>query len=233
MAGEWDLIWRLGLALILSAAIGLERDFRQKSAGLRTYTVVGLGAALFMLISKYGFFDLLGEDGVSLDPSRVAAQIVSGIGFIGAGLIFVRRDAVHGLTTAAGVWLTAAVGAACGADLPILAIATTAAYFFVILGLTPLAARLPASSYAPSALRVVYDDERGILRRIISACTAHGFKVSDIKVDRDQEGSRDAGTVIVSLEIQGKGSPAGLADELQEIEGVHGVVTGHADELFG
>ena len=134
---EWDLVWRLGLALALSASIGLDRELRQKSAGLRTYTLVGLGSALFMLISKYGFFDVLAENEVVLDPSRVAAQIVSGIGFIGAGLIFVRRDAVRGLTTAAGVWLVAAVGAAAGASLPVLAIATTVAYFIVVHALAP------------------------------------------------------------------------------------------------
>ena len=86
-------------SLGLSTTIGLERELRQKSAGLRTTTLVGLGAALFLLVSEYGFFDTLAEDHVVLDPSRVAAQIVSGIGFIGGGLIFVRRDSVRGLTT--------------------------------------------------------------------------------------------------------------------------------------
>src|SRR6201996_4904623 len=114
---EWDLVWRIGLALALSASIGLDREMRQKSAGLRTYTLVGIGSALFMLISKYGFFDVLRENEVVLDPSRMAAQIVSGIGFIGAGLIFVRRDSVRGLTTAASVWVTAAIGSAAGAGL--------------------------------------------------------------------------------------------------------------------
>jgi putative Mg2+ transporter-C (MgtC) family protein len=98
---ELDLAWRLGLALALSSVIGLERELRQKSAGLRTYAVVGTGVALFMLVSSYGFADTLGRN-VTFDPSRVAAQIVSGIGFIGGGLIFVRRDDVKGLTTAAG-----------------------------------------------------------------------------------------------------------------------------------
>ena len=103
MRTEWELLWRLGLALGLSTTIGLERELRQKSAGLRTYTLVGLGSALFLLVSGYGFFDTLAEDQIVLDPSRVAAQIVSGIGSIGGGLIFVRRDSVRGLTTAAGV----------------------------------------------------------------------------------------------------------------------------------
>lgn len=97
-------------ALVLCSLIGLERQLRQKSAGLRTHTLVGLGSALFMLISKYGFTDVLASERVVLDPSRVAAQIVSGIGFIGGGLIFVRRDVVRGLTTAAVVWAAAGPG---------------------------------------------------------------------------------------------------------------------------
>lgn len=100
----------LGLAFVLSSLIGLEREWRQKSAGLRTNALVGTGAALFLLVSKYGFGDIVIGKLIVLDPSRVAAQIVSGIGFIGGGLIFVRGDAVRGLTTAAVVWVTAAVG---------------------------------------------------------------------------------------------------------------------------
>ncbi len=132
-AGQgWLQIGELGLAFALSALIGLEREFRQKSAGLRTHTLVGIASALIMLVSKYGFADVLENGRVIVDPSRVAAQIVSGIGFIGGGLIFVRRDSVRGLTTAAIVWVTAAVGMACGAGLPVLAIAVVAGHFIVV-----------------------------------------------------------------------------------------------------
>jgi putative Mg2+ transporter-C (MgtC) family protein len=131
----------LGMAFMLSAVIGLEREIRHKSAGLRTYTIIGTAAALFLLVSKYGFTDVLINDRVVLDPSRVAAQIVSGIGFIGAGLIFVREDKVNGLTTAATVWLVTAIGMACGAGLPLLALAITGAYFIVAL-VFPLLMRL-------------------------------------------------------------------------------------------
>jgi len=133
----------LGAAFLLSASIGLEREIRHKSAGLRTYTVVGTTAALFLLISKYGFADVLVSGQVVLDPSRVAAQIVTGIGFIGAGLIFVQDDTVRGLTTAATVWLVTGVGMACGSGLLLLALAVTVAYFViafvfpVLLGLLP------------------------------------------------------------------------------------------------
>jgi putative Mg2+ transporter-C (MgtC) family protein len=90
----------LTLALLLSSLIGLEREIRMKSAGLRTHTLVGVAAALLVLVSKYGFGDVIVQNQIVLDPSRIAAQIVSGIGFIGGGLIFVQRDVVRGLTTA-------------------------------------------------------------------------------------------------------------------------------------
>ncbi|MFT4114035.1 MgtC/SapB family protein [Silvibacterium sp.] len=133
----------LGLAFLLSAVIGLEREIRHKSAGLRTYTVVGTSSALFLLISKYGFTDVLHNGTIVLDPSRVAAQIVTGIGFIGAGLIFIKNDRVAGLTTAATVWLVTGVGMACGAGLPLLAIASTVAYFIVAFVFPLLLRMLP------------------------------------------------------------------------------------------
>ena len=161
---ELDILWRLGLALLLSSAIGVEREMGQKSAGLRTYSLVGVGAAVFMLVSIYGFSDALGQSHTALDPSRVAAQIVSGIGFIGGGIIFVRRDTVRGLTTAAGVWVTAAVGMACGGNLPLVAIATTVVYMIVAYVYPFLLRILPRPRFAPSELRLVYVDGRGLLR---------------------------------------------------------------------
>jgi putative Mg2+ transporter-C (MgtC) family protein len=137
----------LGMAFVLSACIGLEREIRHKSAGLRTYTVVGTAAALFLLVSKYGFTDVLVEGRIVLDPSRVAAQVVTGIGFIGAGMIFVKGDHVNGLTTAATMWLVTAIGMACGAGLPWLALGTTIAYFVVALVFPSIIRRiLPGAS---------------------------------------------------------------------------------------
>ena len=133
----------LGTAFLLSAAIGLERELRHKSAGLRTYTIVGTTAALFLLISKYGFTNVLIEGRIVLDPSRVAAQIVTGIGFIGAGLIFLREDKVQGLTTAATVWLVTGVGMACGAGLLRLALFVTFTYFIVAFVFPLILRRLP------------------------------------------------------------------------------------------
>lgn len=114
----------LMIAFALSALIGWERHRKLKSAGMRTHALVGVGSAVFTLVSAYGFSEVTGG-AVAMDPSRIAAQIVSGVGFLGAGLIFVRQNAVSGLTTAASIWATAAVGMACGAGSPTLAVVAT------------------------------------------------------------------------------------------------------------
>ncbi len=128
-------IFRLLLASICGIIIGLERKNRSKEAGIRTHCVVACAAALMMLISKYAFFDVIGEgmyNGVEvrLDPSRVASTIASGIGFLGAGMIFVHKNTITGLTTAAGVWATSGVGMAIGSGMYVIGIAAT---FIIII----------------------------------------------------------------------------------------------------
>jgi putative Mg2+ transporter-C (MgtC) family protein len=186
----WLQVAELGLAFVLSALIGLEREFRQKSAGLRTYTLVGFASALIILISKYGFTDILKENQIVLDPSRIAAQIVSGIGFIGGGVIFVRKDLVRGLTTAATVWLTSAVGMACGAGLPILAIIVTGGHFVVIALFPAIERRLPKSRWAPTSLQISYRDGQGVLREILSMCSQADFSIGRVQVEGNQERTR-------------------------------------------
>src|SRR5262245_30447134 len=209
---SWVQVVDLLVALVLSMAIGVEREIRNKSAGLRTHTLVGFAAALIMLVSKYGFTDVMAEH-VVLDPSRVAAQIVSGIGFIGGGLIFVRRDAVRGLTTAATIWLTAAVGMAAGAGLWILASLVTAGHFLVVFALTPLAARLPPSKWAPTTLRVSYLDGRGALRLILAECTRRNLTVRDLSVEASTDG-QSADVVSMWLTVQGRAAMSGLTAAL-------------------
>ena len=119
---QTQLIISLVLAAILGFCIGMERKFRAKEAGIRTHTIVCFGSALMMLISIYGF--------EGADPARIAAQIVAGVGFLGAGIIVYRKNEVHGLTTAAGVWTTAGIGMACGGGLWFLAIGATALLIF-------------------------------------------------------------------------------------------------------
>ncbi|CNI30265.1 MgtC/SapB family protein [Yersinia mollaretii] len=112
-----DLLLRITLAGALGALIGLERQLRAKEAGLRTHILVGIGSAMFMIVSKYGFEDLLTLEHVSFDPSRVSAQVVSGMGFLGAGTIMIQKHMVKGLTTAAGMWVTASIGLVIGSGL--------------------------------------------------------------------------------------------------------------------
>lgn len=119
--GEFQYLVSILLSVVLGFAIGYERKLRFKEAGIRTHTIVCAGSALIMVVSKYGF-----GDSIEADASRVAAQIVSGIGFLGAGIIVYRRHEIRGLTTAAGVWATAGVGMAAGAGLYVVAVGSTA-----------------------------------------------------------------------------------------------------------
>ena len=116
---EWEWLLRIVCAALIGGVVGYERHNRSKEAGLRTHMIVAMASALLMIVSKYGFVDVQVSD-----PARIAAQVVSGIGFLGAGIIFIRNDSVLGLTTAAGIWATAAVGMALGAGFYVLGIAT-------------------------------------------------------------------------------------------------------------
>ncbi|BDR59754.1 MgtC/SapB family protein [Lactobacillus xylocopicola] len=131
VADQFSWLLRILVASLCGALIGYERAIQRKSAGVRTHIVVAFSSALFMIVSKYGFADLLKMSDMALDPSRIAAQIVSGISFIGAGAILVKKQQISGLTTAAGIWATAAIGMAIGSGLYLLGIATTILLFII------------------------------------------------------------------------------------------------------
>lgn len=128
---ELDWLLRIVVAAVCGGIIGYERAIQRKSAGVRTNIVVAIASALFMIVSKYGFSDLLNMHDIALDPSRIAAQIVTGISFIGAGTILVRKEQISGLTTAAGVWATAAIGMAIGAGMYFIGVLSTALLFII------------------------------------------------------------------------------------------------------
>ncbi len=247
----WLQLEELTLAFVLSALVGLEREFRQKSAGLRTYTLVGVSAALFMLISKYGFMDVLAANRIVLDPSRVAAQIVSGIGFIGGGVIFMRRDVVRGLTTAASVWLTAALGMACGAGLPLLALATAVGHFVIMFIFPKLTDRIPRQRRTATRLRIAYRERRGLLQAILVACTQLRFVIDQVEVDHaggapgqenreeaqdraDREGTDETEhpdeIAVLRVVVKGKRPVSQLIFSLGDLQGVLSVRTAD-DEL--
>jgi putative Mg2+ transporter-C (MgtC) family protein len=209
----------LGLALLLSSLIGWERAAQQKSAGLRTHTLVGIASALMMEVSQHGFSNVLGLENVSFDPSRVAAQVVSGIGFIGDGIIFVRRDAVRGLTTAATIWLTCAVGMACGGGLPVLAPAVTALHFLVVRGY-PLLLGKAVPSPAPSVVELHMTCRTGtaVLPQLMETCTQRGFRILQVKVQR-LPGRTDPAARIL-LELEGNADTGRLITALFQNDGV-------------
>lgn len=215
----WTELLLLLVAFVLSMIIGIERQLQQKSAGMRTHTLVGTGAALFTLVSGFGFNAVLGTD-VNLDPSRIAAQIVSGVGFLGAGVIFMRRDVVRGLTTAATIWMTAAIGMACGAGMPLLAAAATVLHLVAVGPFGRLARFLPSPDRR-RILTVRYHDGSGVLRSILATATSMGFEASVLGTEVHRDGGRPQ--VRASMRFRGRPPLQNLVLALDELDGVTGV----------
>ena len=156
---SWEeILIRLALASLFGAFIGLERERKNLTAGLRTHMMVCVGSCLIMIVSAFGFSDILGTDNVNLDPSRIAAQVVSGIGFIGAGtILFLKQGTVHGLTTASGLWTVAAIGLATGGGLYFAAGATTVVALIILWGLQQLE-HIYSSRYKLKSLNIVFEE---------------------------------------------------------------------------
>jgi len=172
---------RLGLALVLGAFVGLERGRGDRAAGLRTHALVALGSCLLMIVSTFGFTDVLGTRNVTLDPSRIAAQVVSGIGFLGAGTILLRKEIVKGLTTAAAIWVVAAIGLACGAGLLLEAVFTTVLTIAVLTLLRPLRRQIRRSPEIYH-LRIKVTAENSLLSRVYDICLEAEATVEQIEV---------------------------------------------------
>jgi putative Mg2+ transporter-C (MgtC) family protein len=163
------------------------------------------------------------NDFTRFDGSRVAAQVVTGIGFLGAGLIFVRKDSVRGLTTGAGIWFVAAVGMAAGAGLYLIACLVALLYLVVMIGLRPLTHKLPHSKATRQKLSLQYADGRGILRDVMETISGLGLKVVDLTVaGASEEG--DVRLQQVHVEVEGPaGGLSDLEDQLHELPGVYSV----------
>ena len=211
-----DVLLRLGLAALLTGAIGAERELRERSAGLRTYMLVGVGSALFTLVSAYAWSDFVQTGEARIDPTRIAAQIVTGVGFLGAGAILRQGLSVRGLTTAAGLWAAAAIGMAAAAGFWVAAVATTA---IVMVALAPLR----AARGAPRALRrdgtlEVHLTRDGTIGPVIDLLGALGVTVQSIEFEPTGEGR----WVRVEVELPSKGEAAGLLGQVAELPAVEG-----------
>ena len=186
MTSSGSLPWaemgiRLVSATLCAAVIGLERERAEMSAGLRTHALVGLGSALIMIASAFGFADVLGTPNVVLDPSRIAAQVVSGIGFLGAGTILVQQQVVRGLTTAASIWAVAAIGLSIGGGLYVPALIATVLALIVLEVMRPLERRL-ARAWREQIIRAVFDPSVVSLEKILFTVENLGLQVSNISV---------------------------------------------------
>lgn len=194
----WTLIIRLLLATIFGALIGLEREYHAKEAGVRTHLLVALGSCLFMILSIYGFDAFLDHDNVSFDPSRIASQVVTGIGFIGAGTIILHKQAVRGLTTAAGVWVTAAIGLACGNGMYILAGVTTVT---VLSSLGLINLYLPSLSQRERQITFLAEDYN-VLTDILENLRKEKIVVLNYEMRKDAE--ENNGKMLIVLKIRMK-----------------------------
>ena len=211
------IILRICIATVLGGIVGMERERSERAAGLRTHAVVGLGAAVFMLASAFGFKDILGAPSVVLDPSRIAAQIVTGIGFLGAGTIIFQREMVRGLTTAASIWVVAAIGVAVGGGMYVLAGSTTALTLAVLAGLKKVETRWFKARH-PRSLRLLIDPSTTSLWELQSAVEKQGHHLEQIMILPGEAGNTDR--VDFTLSSTGTTNISSVIDSLRHINGV-------------
>ena len=218
MLAQWELVLRLVLAAALGGAIGWERERLRWAAGLRTHMLVSVGACLAMIVSAYAFQDVLGAH-VVLDPSRVAAQVVSGIGFLGAGMIIFRNEAVKGLTTAASVWAVAGVGLAAGSGLYTAAVAATLIILVILAGLKPIEEQYRAA-HASLDLRI--RGRRGELSAGIveDALGSRSTRIKRLVLQPSEDGDEDEIRLALS-----RVSPRDTADLIRSIEAAAAVLS--------
>ena len=207
---------RLLVATLLGALIGLEREYHAKEAGVRTHLLVALGSCLFMILSIYGFDAFLNHDNVSYDPSRIASQVVTGIGFIGAGTIILQKQMVRGLTTAAGLWVTAAIGLACGNGMYVIAAVTTV---IVLASLGLINIYLPYLSQKERHITFLVKDY-AVLTDILEKLRQEKITVLNYEMHKSAE--ENEGKMLVTLEIRMKryDNAKGIASILKNFENV-------------
>jgi putative Mg2+ transporter-C (MgtC) family protein len=228
MLSPTEVVIRLLLAAALASLIGLERERLLWAAGLRTHMLVSVGSALVMIVSAYGFAGVVNTPGVALDPSRVAAQVVSGIGFLGAGTILLRHEVIRGLTTAASLWAVAAIGLAVGGGLYFPAVAATVLILLILLGLKPLERRLVSRRRQHQTLIVRIDPKETTLSAVEHAVDKSAVPVRGFRALPDASPPDSA--IAVSVQIGDEEELAGLVAYLQQVAGVRTVTLRGPDE---
>jgi len=202
MITDLEIIFRLILASVLGGAVGLEREVHGRPAGVRTYLLLSLGSALIMVVSEYLFHKYRGGVvGVNLqvDPGRIAAQAITGIGFLGAGVIIRYKDTIRGLTTAACVWVVCAVGLTIGAGFYLYGVAVSAITVMALVGLKPLERKLRRDWY--QEMTVVATELPGQLERVQEIIDRHGLKVVNSGLSKDLENKEMTMTFLLRQRI--------------------------------
>ncbi|MCD0446568.1 MgtC/SapB family protein [Glycomyces sp. A-F 0318] len=216
----WTHLAPLGLALLLGLLVGAEREWQGKPAGMRTHALIAVGACLFVLAGRYGFAEV-DPNTPGVDPARIAAQVVTGVGFLGAGVIFFHRNLLYGMTTAASIWSTTAIAIACGAGLYWAAVAVAVAQLVVVAGLAPVENIIARHARHTGRLHVRYTAPMK-LSDLLAACTERGFTVTEIdNEDGNPDGGGDARST--QLVLHGRGSIRELTGQLTAREGIERV----------
>ncbi len=185
-ATDGEYMLRILLAAIMGGVIGTERSRRQKEAGVRTHVIVAVGSALIMVVSKYGFFDLWEAFKFDVDPSRLASNIVTGVGFLGAGVIFVKNASIRGLTTAAGIWATAGVGMALGSGMYTVGIFTGLLIIALQFLLHNHISRLEGSHVNELKMKVRYSP--GIVEHLKDQLAERGMNIEYFRIKKSTDG---------------------------------------------
>ena len=182
---DLECVLRLFVACVCGAMIGFERTRRYKGAGIRTHMIVALGAALFVIVSRYGFIDVVGKEGVQVDVARVASNVVTGVSFLGAGLIK-RGDYIQGLTTAAGIWMVAAIGLAIGSGQYILGISGTV-LIILVQWIFHTGGKLAVDKLVSSSIVVTMEDNPKAFRQFLDKMKSLGIEVSGNHIKRHKD----------------------------------------------
>lgn len=225
-----QMVLRLAMATILGGLIGLERERLDRAAGLRTHALVSVGSALIMIVSTYGFPDPDGAAAAGLDPSRIAAQVVSGIGFLGAGVIIFRGNSIRGLTTAATIWSVAGVGLAAGGGLHAAAIVGTAFMLIIQAGLKPVERKLFPRRDRRHRVLIDVDGGTDTLSAVERALEGRSVRLQSLELDRVSEESYE--TLELTLIAHSRQDVLDIITALSQVPAVQRITYGRRSSML-
>ncbi len=220
----WHMTARLLLAVLLGGLVGLEREQNNHAAGLRTHILVCLGAALIMLLSMYGFNEFVDEYNVRMDPARLAANVITGIGFLGAGTIVFNGSSISGLTTAASLWVVAAIGLAVGAGFYYPALISCVSVLLVLYILNKVEKRYLRGRKRTHVVHIDMPDRPGALAAVSAVLARRAVDIRKVVIEEKRRaGDQEQIAIHLSVRLPRNDVLLPVTDELRQVEGVLGV----------